>query len=41
MVIGEILCKEVDKMEGRSRQIPPQIDNVTDAKGINNMLSNK
>ncbi len=24
--------KEVDKMEGRSRQIPPQIDNVTDAK---------
>ncbi len=28
-------------MEGRSRQIPPQIDNVTDATGINNLLYNK
>ncbi len=28
-------------MEGRSRQIPPQIDNVTHAKGINNLLSSK
>ncbi len=28
-------------MEGRPRQIPPQIDNVTDATGINNVLSNK
>ncbi len=33
--------KEIDNMEGRSRQIPPQIDNITHAKGINNLLSNK
>ncbi len=34
------VCKEVDKMEGISRQIPPQIDNVTDATDITNLLSN-
>ncbi len=33
--------EEVAKMEGRSRQITPPIDNATDAKGINNLLSNK
>ncbi len=28
-------------MEVRSRQIPPQVDNVRDAKGIYSLLSNK
>ncbi len=28
-------------MEGRSRQIPPHIDNITDATGINKLFSNK
>ncbi len=35
------IWKEVDTMERRSRQITPQIDNVTVAKCINNLLSNK
>ncbi len=35
------IWKEIDKVEGRSRQIPPQIDNVTDPAGINNLISNK